>query len=51
MVYVKQGIEIFFDNSNAIEIYTSGNTRFRLDNFYTQTVKDLIRLLIGIEKG
>lgn len=51
MLYVKNGIEIFFDNSNAIEIYNEGNKNVRLGDYYATTVKDLFELLKNIEEG
>jgi len=51
MIYIKKGIEIFFDNSNSIEIYRSDNNRLRLDDFRAQSIKDLMILLSTIEDG
>jgi len=51
MAFVKYGIEIFFDNSCAVEIYPSNDSSKRLDDLQIITVADLAKLESDIKSG
>ena len=51
MAFVKYGIEIFFDNSTAVEIYPSNDNSRRLDDLRIHTVADLANLENDIKSG
>ncbi|MBU1426868.1 MAG: hypothetical protein KKH12_01955 [Gammaproteobacteria bacterium] len=51
MSFVKYGIEIFFDNSTAVEIYPSNESDRRLDDLQICTIADLAGLVNDIKNG
>lgn len=51
MAFVKYGIEIFFDNSTAVEIYLSNDNSKRLDELRIHTIADLANLENDIKSG
>ncbi|UTW63224.1 hypothetical protein KFE98_03445 [bacterium SCSIO 12741] len=51
MSYAKDGIELFFDQSNYIEIYPENDSTHRLDEMRIHSQKDLEALLDRINNG
>ena len=51
MAFVKNGIELFFDNSTAVEVYRDGDYDDRLDDLQLITITDLKEVLNKIENG
>lgn len=51
MLYHKDGIEIFFDNSTAVEIYKIGNRDERLADLSIVTLDDLMELVVKLSQG
>jgi hypothetical protein len=51
MSFVKYGIEIFFDNSTAVEIYPSNESNRRLGDLQICTIDDLASLENNIKNG
>ena len=51
MSFVQYGIELFFDNSNAVEVYPSSDSSRRLGDFRIRTVADLASLEDDIKSG
>ena len=51
MSFVKYDIELFFDNSNAVEIYPSNDISRRLGDLWIGTIAELVSLENNIKNG
>jgi hypothetical protein len=50
MSFIKNGYEIFWDNSNAVEIYPENDNKRRLEDVRIETLDDLEKLIKRLDK-
>ena len=50
MSFVKNGYEIFWDTSNAVEIYLENDNKNRLEDVRIETLDELKKLIMRLER-